>query len=295
MTPILQTEHAAVRYARHGPMVVEDFNVALEAQGAVGLVGESGSGKTTAARMLLGMVDPVEGNVTVQGRSWSQVGAGDPLRRTVQVVFQDPYGALNPRMTAEDAVAEPIRRWEKVSRPAAKELARELLAETGLSRHSMSSRPRELSGGQCQRVSIARALACRPAVLIADEPTSALDVSVQAQILNLLIRLRETHELALLLISHDLAVVRYITDEVLVMSEGKVVERGPTEDVFDDPWHPYTQLLIASSAPGAGLQADARALACRCVSAGRHGGGSHRVGARWVKCSDSAELAIPRA
>jgi oligopeptide/dipeptide ABC transporter ATP-binding protein len=192
---------------------------------------------------------PTEGLVEVAGRPWQDVRRRDPLRRSVQMIFQDPYASVNPRLTARQTVAEVFQVWEKLSRAAASDRAEGLLAEVGLPRDTWDRRSHRLSGGQCQRVSIARALACSPDILIADEPTSSLDVSVQAQILNLILDLRETRGMALVLISHDLGIVRYVTDEALVMYRGRVVERGPTEALFEAPHHPYARVLV-DSIPG---------------------------------------------
>ncbi|HMJ03372.1 MAG TPA: ABC transporter ATP-binding protein, partial [Conexibacter sp.] len=223
---------------------VDDVTVAVEAGEAVGIVGESGSGKTTLGRLLIGALEPTAGTVEVEGRAWSAIGRKDPTRRRVQMVFQDPYGALNPWRTPIKTVAEVIQVWDGARARAATERAEALLAEVGITEDAMRRRPHKLSGGQCQRVGIARALAADPEVLVADEPTSSLDVSVQAQILNLLRSLRERRGLALVLISHDLSIVRYATDRALVMYGGQVVEEGPTEALLVDPAHPYTRVLV---------------------------------------------------
>jgi oligopeptide/dipeptide ABC transporter ATP-binding protein len=249
MTPLLVARDVEARYAADGPVIVSGVDLEIGPGQAVGIVGESGSGKTTLARLLVGAIAPSAGEVLIEGRPWSSVSRRDELRRKVQMVFQDPHGALNPRLTALDMVAEAIRFWERLPRRLATERAKDLLGETGLPLDAMRRRPGELSGGQCQRVGIARALACGPAVLVADEPTSALDVSVQAQILNLLLDLQETRQLAVVLISHDLGVVRYATDRALVMYRGRVVERRATEELLDAPAHPYTRVLI-DSIPG---------------------------------------------
>jgi oligopeptide/dipeptide ABC transporter ATP-binding protein len=165
------------------------------------------------------------------------------------MIFQDPYASLNPMLTAHETVSEVCRSWDGLSRSAASHRATELLAEVGLSGASISRRPKRLSGGQCQRVGIARALACNPSVLVADEPTSALDASVQAQVLNLLLDLRESRGLALVLISHDLSVIEYLTTDALVMYRGCVVERGSTSELLNRPRHPYTRALV-DSIPG---------------------------------------------
>ena len=162
------------------------------------------------------------------------------------MIFQDPLGSLTPALTARQAVAEVFRFWDGLTRAEASAAAGRLLAEVGLGPDIVDRKPARLSGGQCQRVGVARALACQPHLLVADEPTSALDVSVQAQILNLLGMERQQRRLALVLVSHDLGVVRQATDEVLVMHDGVVVEQGPTEQVFTQPQHSYTQALLAS-------------------------------------------------
>jgi ABC-type glutathione transport system ATPase component len=202
---------------------------------SLGIVGESGSGKTTLLELLLGLERPTGGRVVYRGTS---------LRREVQVVFQDPVSALDPRMKVADIVLEPIRVM-RLAEPRRQRL-RELLEAVGLPQTAAARYPHELSGGQRQRIAIARALAPRPRVLLADEPVSALDVSVRAQILNLLQDLRDTFSLALVLVSHDLSVVRHMCDRVLVMQSGRVVEEGATGELFGNPRHPYTRRLLAS-------------------------------------------------
>jgi peptide/nickel transport system ATP-binding protein len=185
--------------------------------------------------------------VLVEGAPWSAIKRNDPRRREVQMIFQDPYGSLTPWQTPRKVVAEVIRLWEGVSKADASAAAEALLLEVGLPAESIDRLPGKLSGGQCQRVGIARALAASPRVLVADEPTSSLDVSVQAQILNLLMRLRVTRKLALVLVSHDLTVVRHMTDDAIVMRHGSVVERGNSERLFTDPEHEYTRQLVDST------------------------------------------------
>jgi ABC-type glutathione transport system ATPase component len=163
------------------------------------------------------------------------------------MIFQDPFASLTPWRTPREIVAEVLRRWERHSRRSAAVAAAELLAEVGLPPEAMDRLPGSLSGGQCQRVGIARALACKPKLIVADEPTSSLDISTQAQILNLLMRLRATHGLALVLISHDLGVVRHMTDEAIVLRHGLVVEAGPSEALFSDPQQEYTSELVAAT------------------------------------------------
>ncbi|WP_405148635.1 ATP-binding cassette domain-containing protein [Sphaerisporangium sp. NBC_01403] len=208
------------------------------------LVGESGSGKTTVARCVVGLTRPSAGGLTFDGR---RLEARRPpaLRRSIQMVFQDPRSSLNPRLTVGRIVAEG---WE--AHPSAAPdgdraaAVRTLLDQVGLDATVIGRRPAELSGGQCQRVSIARALALRPRLLVCDEAVSALDVSVQAQILRLLVDLRERHDLSILFITHDLGVVRQIAHRVAVMRRGELVETGDTETLFAEPRHPYTRELL---------------------------------------------------
>ncbi len=212
------------------------------------LVGESGSGKTTLARCILKLVEPTAGQIRVGGVD-VRLAKGEALRRLrlqMQVVFQNPVGSLDPRMSVLDLVAEPIRAHLHPARHTVEPTVLKLLAQVGLGRIHLERRPHELSGGQCQRVAIARALGLRPRLLILDEPTSALDVSVQAQILNLLMELRREHGLTFLLISHDLGVVRHLSDRVGVMYLGRLVEQGDARTIFDDAKHPYTRALLAA-------------------------------------------------
>jgi ABC-type glutathione transport system ATPase component len=247
--PVLSLRDASVTYQGNVQPSLSPFSLDVYENSMIGLVGESGSGKTTAARVLAGLQQPTTGTASVGGRLWSAVKHNDDRRRSVQMVFQDPYGSLNPSMTPLATVAEVFRVWDGASRVESLERSEQLLGEVGLSGRLIERRPSTLSGGQCQRVGIARALAARPSVLIADEPTSALDVSVQAQILQLISDLRAAHGLALVVISHDLSVVRLLTERVLVMRNGLVVEEGETEAVFVNPEDAYTRLLL-NSIPG---------------------------------------------
>jgi peptide/nickel transport system ATP-binding protein len=214
---------------------------------SIGVVGESGSGKTTLGRIIVGALAPTGGTVMVDGRPWTGKSTKSSRRREIQMIFQDPYGSLTPWRTPREAVAEVIRRWNRVSKRQSLSAAGELLDDVGLPLQAMDRKPSGLSGGQCQRVGIARALASEPKLIVADEPTSALDISAQAQILNLLMRLRATHGLSLVLISHDLSVIRHMTDHALVMHHGEVVEAGDAEQLFARPAHPYTRDLMAAT------------------------------------------------
>jgi ATPase components of various ABC-type transport systems, contain duplicated ATPase len=250
---LVEVTDAEFRYAKGAAPAATGINLEVRAGDSVGIVGESGSGKTTIGRGLVGSLHPSAGRVLIQGRPWKQVGRRDPVRRVVQMVFQDPYASLNPMLSALDTVAEVFTVWDKVPRKVALSKAEQVLSEVGMSGEVIRRLPRGLSGGQRQRVGIARALACSPQVLVADEPTSALDVSVQANVLNLLLDLRAQRGLALVLISHDLSVVDYLTEHALVMLRGEVVEAGPTRQLLDSPQHEYTRTLL-DSIPGRHLQ-----------------------------------------
>ncbi|PAU48456.1 ATP-binding cassette domain-containing protein, partial [Streptomyces albireticuli] len=216
----------------------------------LGLVGESGSGKSTTARVLAGLRKPTSGSVRFDGRDIARAAVDTRLRRElsreVQLVFQDPYASLNPRRTVEESVTLPLRVHTDLDAAARRDRAAGLLEQVGMSADHLDRYPHEFSGGQRQRVGIARALALRPRLIIADEPVSALDVSVQAQVLNLLMDLRDELGLSLLFVSHDLAVVRHFCDRVAVMRAGTVVESGPRDEVFDDPKAAYTRELLAA-------------------------------------------------
>ncbi|GAC1321101.1 MAG: hypothetical protein NVSMB2_17530 [Chloroflexota bacterium] len=214
---------------------VDDVSFVLRSRETLGIVGESGSGKTTLMKMLVGLERPDRGTIAYGGES---------LRREVGIVFQDPASALDPRMRVGEIILEPLRVLRITEDPRAR-LA-ELLDAVGLPQTAARRYPHEFSGGQRQRIAIARALAPRPRIVIGDEPVSALDVSVRAQILNLLEDLRLEFALTLILVSHDLSVVRHMTDRVLIMQSGRVVEEGPTAGVFRAPSHPYTRLLLES-------------------------------------------------
>jgi oligopeptide/dipeptide ABC transporter ATP-binding protein len=212
---------------------------------ALALVGESGSGKSTLALALAGLNQPGAGEIRFDGRALARRRSRADQRR-IQIVFQDPYSSLNPKLTVGGVLRELVRVHHVVPRDQARKYSTELLAKVGLDEGALTAYPRQFSGGQRQRVAIARALALRPDVLIADEPVSALDVSVQATILNLLRDLQRDLGLTLLLISHNLAVVRHLCDRVAVMYLGRIVEVAPTEQLFSDPRHPYTRGLLAA-------------------------------------------------
>ncbi len=225
---------------------VTDVSLSLPRNSILGLVGESGSGKTTTGMMAMRLVEPTGGRVLVDGTDITDLGhaALKPYRRRMQVVFQDSYSALDPMMTLARIVAEPLHIHGEGTLAQHTEAALGWLERVGLDRSYGARYAHELSGGQRQRVAIARALILRPSVLVADEPTSALDVSVKAQIINLLQDLQAEMGLSILFISHDLSVVRSLTDRVAVMYCGRIVEEGPTEAIFANPVHPYTRSLL---------------------------------------------------
>lgn len=254
--PLLATRSLRVRYggrtladllARRegGFTALHDCDLAVRRGEALGIVGESGSGKSTLARALVGLNRPTGGDIIYEGRRADPAGPDRmTYLREVQLIYQHPYEALSPRLTAFQSIAEPLRRHRIVPAEEIAGRVEELMREVDLTPDLGQRRPGQLSGGQCQRVAIARALALEPRVLIADEVTSALDVTLQAQVLDLLIRLQAERELTMIFISHDLGVIRRLCDRVVVMRGGRVVEAGPTERVFDAPAEAYTRELI---------------------------------------------------
>ncbi|SMG18432.1 ABC transporter ATP-binding protein [Agreia pratensis] len=237
MNDVLTIDDLVVGYGDR--IVLDGVSLSVPAGGCVGLVGESGSGKSTLARTVIGLQKPRSGAIRVDDGG---------MDHPIQMVFQDPISSLNPHRSVIDVVAEPLTIRGEGTRQQRRETARELLARVGLDPERFAdARPGTLSGGQAQRVAIARALVARPALLLCDEPVSSLDVSVQARVLNLLADLREEVGLSLLVISHDLAVVRMIADSVAVLCEGRIVESGDTERVISAPEHPYTRQLLEAA------------------------------------------------
>lgn len=224
---------------------VSGVSVRVDRGETVGVVGESGCGKSTLGRLILGLISPTAGQVSLDGVDTATMRNAD-LRRRAQMVFQDPYASLNPRMTIGEILAEPFLIHQGVPRSKSQDQVSELLASVGLSPEHRSRYPHEFSGGQRQRVGIARALAVEPDLIVLDEPVSALDVSIQAGVVNLLRRLQAERGLAYVFIAHDLAVVRHISDRVVVMYLGKVVETGTRDDIYLRPTHPYTTALLSA-------------------------------------------------
>ena len=227
---------------------VDDVSFEVRAGETLGLVGESGSGKTTSGYCVLQLLKPTSGSVLFNGQELTKMRKAGlrQVRRDLQVVFQDPYASLNPRMTVGDIVSEPLLVHDIGDRRSRRRSAEQLLEVVGFNPDFINRYPHEFSGGQRQRIGIARALALNPSLIVCDEPVSALDVSIQAQILNLLKDLQAEFGLAYLFIAHDLAVVRTMSDRIAVMNRGKIVEEGPAEEVYSNPQDPYSQALLAA-------------------------------------------------
>ena len=238
-------QRTLAREGRQTLRAVDDLSFSVPRGTTLSLVGESGCGKSTVARLAVGLYTPTRGEMRFEGHNLSAARAQPELRRRINMIFQDPYASLNPRWRVRDIVAEPIRAFGILrGRRDITDRVAQLLTQVSMAAADGEKFPHEFSGGQRQRISIARALSSEPVFLVADEPTSALDVSVQAQILNLLRDLQQRLQLTYLFISHNLAVVRHMSDQLGVMYLGRIVEQGPGEQVFSQPRHPYTRLLL---------------------------------------------------
>ncbi len=257
MSALLEVEHLNMHFPIWGGVLrrqvgqvfaVNDVSFELQAGETLGIVGESGCGKTTLGRALVRLYEPTSGTVRFEGRDVSSL-AGDELkalRSNVQMVFQDPYTSLNPRRTIERTLEEPLVLHGVKSKDERRARVRRLLETVGLRESDLPKYPHEFSGGQRQRIGIARALVLEPRLVIADEPVSALDVSIQSQVLNLLVDLQKRRGLTYLFISHDLTVVKYISDRIAVMYLGRIVELADADAIYESPRHPYTQALLAA-------------------------------------------------
>jgi peptide/nickel transport system ATP-binding protein len=245
---LLRVDDLHVTWRRGGAQVHAVAGVSLEIERGetLGLVGESGCGKSTLGKAILRLVDARSGRIVFDGVDITQAGRSSlrPFRRRMQIVFQDPYGSLNPRTSVGDLIAAGLVVHKVGSKESRAARVSQLLRQVGLPPEHAARRPHEFSGGQRQRIGIARALALSPDFLVCDEPVSALDVSVRSQVLNLLVRIQRELGLAMLFISHDLAVVRYVADRVAVLYLGKIVETAPVADLFETPRHPYTRALL---------------------------------------------------
>ena len=255
--PLLEVTDLVKHYAVRGGVLrrrigtvhaVDGVSFSLATGETLGLVGESGCGKSTVARSVLRLIEPSSGAIRLDGTDITRLGkaALRPHRRSMQIVFQDPFASLNPRMTAGDIVGEPLGVHGLASGRARQERVAELFAQVGLRPDQMQNYPHQFSGGQRQRICIARALSLGPKLIVCDEPVSALDVSIQAQVINLLIDLQRKHDFSYLFIAHDLAVVAHISHRVAVMYLGRIVEIADKRELFAHPRHPYTQALLAS-------------------------------------------------
>jgi oligopeptide transport system ATP-binding protein len=256
-TPIISTVNASRYFSvghgvgRNRPVLkaIDDVSLDIRRGQTLALVGETGSGKTTFGRLLLGLYTPTSGDIRFDGQSIldARGAAAKLVRRSIQGVFQDPYSSLNPTMTVGQSLAEVLKVHKVGDRSQRTDLVAELLTTVGLSPAQAARRPQAFSGGERQRIGIARALAARPEVVIADEPLSALDVSIQAQVLNLLISLQEERGLTYLFVTHDLDVAKHISQRTAVLYLGRVVEYAPTAEIFAEPLHPYTQALVKAA------------------------------------------------
>jgi len=257
-TPVLQVRHLSKSFpvargflhrTRAELRAVDDVSFDVQPGETLCVVGESGCGKSTLGKLVLRLLEPTAGRILIEGQDVTALSpeAMRPFRRRVQMVFQDPYASLNPRLSAAEIVIEPLENFQPLRAADRRELAAGLLARVGLRRDLLDRMPFEFSGGQRQRLGIARALSLHPALIVADEPVSALDVSVQAQVLNLLLDLQEEFGLAYLFISHDLGVVEHIGQRIAVMYLGRIVELADRDALFGAPQHPYTEALLAAA------------------------------------------------
>lgn len=246
MKELLRIEHLKKYFPLPSGKVlkaVDDVSFSIEENQIVGVIGESGCGKTTLARMIAGAETPTEGKIFFEDRQIGGTRRDKELSRSIHLIFQDADGALNPRMTVQESLEEALALSKRTKN---EEVISKLLRSVGLEKRYKDAYPAEISGGQRQRVAIARCLAVRPKLLIADEPIASLDVSIQAQIINLLLDLQKKEKFSILFIGHDLAVVHHISDKIIVMYHGVIVEMGNTEDIFSHPVHGYTKLLLSS-------------------------------------------------
>lgn len=254
--PLLSIERLRKSFAERGFLrktnravhAVNDVTLTIRPRETYGLVGESGSGKTTVGRLMIRLLEPTDGTVTFDGENVTEMNAKEirALRRQMQMVFQDPYSSLNPRMRIEEILEEPLRIQGVTSKKEMRQRVEDMMRTIGLSAADLQKMPHAFSGGQCQRIALARALINRPRLIICDEAVSALDVSIQSQILNLLMELQEQFDLSYLFITHDLRVVRHISDRIGVLYLGRIMEEAPTDVLFERPVHPYTLALLSA-------------------------------------------------
>ena len=250
-TPLIETRNLKKYFKTGSGMLhaVDDVNISIERGHTLGVVGESGCGKSTLGRTILRLLPATSGSVLYEGKDIQKLGASDmkKMRSEMQIIFQDPYASLNPRMSVSQIIEEPLK-VNHIYRDKAEKDKRilELMDTVGLARRLANSYPHELDGGRRQRIGVARALALNPSFIVCDEPVSALDVSIQAQVLNLMMDLQDSMGLTYMFITHDLSVVRHISTHIAVMYLGQVVEYAPSQVLFDDPKHPYTKALLSA-------------------------------------------------
>jgi len=250
-SPLLETRNLKkyFKVARGDLHAVDDISLKIERGQTLGVVGESGCGKTTLGRVIVRLIEPTSGEVYFDGEEISHLSLREMerMRQKIQIIFQDPFSSLNPRLSVSDIIADPIRTAKSLkSKTEIKNRVNELMDNVGLSRRFVNAYPHELDGGRRQRIGVARALALNPEFIVCDEPVSALDVSIQAQILNLMMDLQESRNLTYMFITHDMSVVKHISDNIMVMYMGQCVEVSPTEELFEKPLHPYTQALLSA-------------------------------------------------
>ena len=227
---------------------VDDVSFTLEEGKTIGVVGESGCGKTTLGRTVIHLIEPTAGEIRFEGKDFSKPDKAKlkQIRRDMQIIFQDPFSSLNPRMSISATIMEPLMLHTTLSKEEIRAETRRLMDTVGIAARYQNAYPHELDGGRRQRVGIARALALRPKLIVCDEPVSALDVSIQAQIINLMLSLQEKRGLAYMFVTHDLSVVKHISDDIMVMYLGQVVEKAPSEELFKNTLHPYTKALLSA-------------------------------------------------
>jgi oligopeptide/dipeptide ABC transporter ATP-binding protein len=250
MPALLEVKHLKKYFKTGGGLLhaVDDITFTLDAGRTLGVVGESGCGKTTLGRVILHLLDLTDGQILFEGKDISNPSKKELVkaREQMQIIFQDPYSSLNPRMSVSETIMEPLILQGKLTKDEIMEETGKLMDIVGLAERFKNSYPHELDGGRRQRIGVARALALNPKFIVCDEPVSALDVSIQAQIINLMLDLQEERGLAYMFVTHDLSVVKYISDDIMVMYLGQMVEKAPSDELFSHPMHPYTQALLSA-------------------------------------------------
>lgn len=250
MAALLEVQNLKKYFKSNGGMLhaVDDITFTLDAGKTIGVVGESGCGKTTLGRTVLHLLEPTDGKVFFEGEDISRPSKAElrKIREKMQIIFQDPYSSLDPRMSVSESIMEPLVLQGKLSKAEIRAETKQLMETVGLAERFENAYPHELDGGRRQRIGIARALALKPKFIVCDEPVSALDVSIQAQVINLMLDLQDERGLAYMFVTHDLSVVKYISDDIMVMYLGQMVEKAPSDELFQSPLHPYTQALLSA-------------------------------------------------